>query len=505
MALRRSGVRLPLSPPVKRVFRLDDKAKHFFCFHKNAIRFYDIIIKMSNFKKVSKGGRKFLFAGKGMSVRTGRFLGESMLVGAVTGLAVVAFKYLIDFAHHYFAVIESKRIMVWDNAARWILFVLPAAGALLGYLLIKRFSKLEHVRGTDSAIMSFHKREGYITSTVIPVKPIASVLTVGTGGSAGYEGPVTLIGAACGSAVARSLRIASRGRRVLMAAGLSAGIAALFQAPLAGAIFGFEIFYSSSDIEDETVLPCFIASAVSYAIYACLIGQSAWEPLFVLDNQYAFSNGLRLLPYFVLAVVVAFAVRFYITFFRFTEKLFSGIAMPGWTRVVIGGLVTGGIGFFYPDILSTSYSVITAAFSMQEGVTLEGLGSFTAYGLFILFILKVIATSFTVGSGGSGGLFAPALVCGAAVGAAVGMVFKSILPDAIGIHPQAFALVGMAGFMASALRIPLTAIVMVAEMSGNHQLLLPAMWVCCISFWLNSGWTLYRSQVHTQESSPVHG
>jgi CIC family chloride channel protein len=460
---------------------------------------------MSKFSKVSKRGRKFLFAGKGMSVRTGRFLGESMLVGAVTGLVVVAFKCMIDFAHRHFAEIESRREMVWSDPARWILFVLPAAGALLGYLLIKRFSKLEHARGTDSAIMSFHKREGYITSTVIPIKPVASVLTVGSGGSAGYEGPVTLLGAACGSAVARTMKIAPRGRRILMAAGLAAGIAALFQAPLAGAIFGFEIFYSSSDIEDETVLPCFIAAAVSYAVYACLIGQSAREPLFVLDNQYAFSNGLRLLPYFALAVAVAFGVRFYISFFRFTEKLFERITVPGWAKVVIGGLVTGGIGFFCPDILSTSYSVIEAVFSMQEGITLEGLGSLTAYGLFALFILKTVATSFTVGSGGSGGLFAPALVCGAALGAAVGIIFKSILPNAIGVHPQAFALVGMAGFMASALRIPLTAIVMVAEMSGNHQLLLPAMWVCGISFWLNSGWTLYRSQVHAQESSPVHG
>ncbi len=439
-----------------------------------------------------------------MSVRTGRFLGESMLVGAFTGLVVVLFKYLIDFAHHWYEKLEAKRVMDWDDPYRWIMFVLPAVGALLGYLLIKRFSKLEHARGTDSAIMAFHQRDGYVTSNVIPVKPVASVLTVGTGGSAGYEGPVTLLGAACGSAVARVLKIQPRGRRILMAAGLAAGIAALFQAPLAGAIFGFEIFYSSSDIEDETVLPCFIASAVSYAIYACFVGKTAWEPLFFLDNQYAFSNGLRLLPYSVLAVVIAFAVRFYISFFRATEKVFSHFRAPMWSKVFVGGLLTGAIGFFYPDVLSTSYSVIRATFSMDSTVTLGGLGSFTAYGLLLLFILKVVATSFTVGSGGSGGLFAPAIVCGAAVGAAAGMVFKALLPDAIGINPQAFALVGMAGFMASALRIPLTAIVMVAEMSGNHQLLLPAMWVCCISFWLNSGWALYRSQVHTQESSPVH-
>ena len=118
--------------------------------------------------------------------------------------------------------------------------------------------------------------------------------------------------------------------------------------------------------------------------------------------------------------------------------------------------------------------------------------------------MKAFATSCTVGSGGSGGVFAPALVCGGTLGAAVGLFFARVLPASFGIHPAAFALVGMAGFVASAVRIPLTAIVMVAEISGNHELLLPAMWVCGISFWLNNGWTLYRSQVHCRESSPVH-
>lgn len=455
--------------------------------------------------RVTRRGRKFLFAGKGMSVRTGRFLGESMLVGAVTGLVVVVFKYMIDAAHLLYARFAPSLEWTWTSPSRWLVMFLPAVGALLGYLLIKRFSKLEHVRGTDSAIRAYHQKDGYITGTVITVKPIASVLTVGTGGSAGYEGPVTLLGAACGSFIARKMKLSVRARRILMAAGLAAGIAALFQAPLAGAIFGFEIFYSSSDIEDETVLPCFIASAVSYAVYAFLIGNSAWNPLFVLDPRYAFSNGLRLFPYFALAVLVAFGVRFYISFFRATEKAFEGSKMPGWSKVLVGGLVTGAIGFFYPDVLGTSYSAITAMFSMGSGGQLSGFGSLTAVGLAVLFVLKIVATSFTVGSGGSGGLFAPALVCGGALGAACGIVFKAILPEAIGIQPQAFALVGMAGFLASALRIPLTAIVMVAEMSGNHQLLLPAMWVCGISFWLNSGWSLYRSQVHSQESSPVHG
>ena len=109
-----------------------------------------------------------------------------------------------------------------------------------------------------------------------------------------------------------------------------------------------------------------------------------------------------------------------------------------------------------------------------------------------------------MGSGGSGGVFAPALVCGGAIGAATGLFFAQVMPWSMGINPAAFALVGMAGFLASAVRIPMTSVVIVAEISGNHSLLLPAMWVCGIAFWLNNGWSLYRSQPHSRETSPIH-
>ena len=201
------------------------------------------------FRRLSITGWKFFLAGKGLSFRTGQYFGEAMLVGLFTGFVVVAFRYMIDFG-------ESLLMGgSWLEGRRWMMIFLPALGALAGHFLIKRFAKLEHARGTDSAIRAYHQNGGYITSAVIPIKSVASVLTVGSGGSAGYEGPVTLIGAACGSVVARSLNLTIRARRILMAAGLAAGIAALFQAPLAGAIFGFEIFYSSSDVEYETVLP----------------------------------------------------------------------------------------------------------------------------------------------------------------------------------------------------------------------------------------------------------
>jgi CIC family chloride channel protein len=178
--------------------------------------------------------------------------------------------------------------------------------------------------------------------------------------------------------------------------------------------------------------------------------------------------------------------------------------LPGWLRVVIGGLITGLIGFFAPDILGSSYSIIQCCFTAGQSDLFKDYGSITIIGFCCFFFLKAIATAFTVGSGGSGGVFAPALVCGGAIGAAIGLLFDRVMPASMGINPAAFALVGMAGFLASAVRIPMTSVVIVAEISGNHSLLLPAMWVCGIAFWLNNGWSLYRSQPHSRETSPIH-
>ena len=469
-------------------------------------------------KQLSKKSWKFFMAGDGISVRMGRYFGESLLVGLLTGFVVVGFRYMIGWGyawitegigHHQtlsrlsagaaFARFDLET--AFSDPYRWIMLVLPALGAWLGYVLIKRFDSLEHARGTGSAILAYHRRHGYVPPVVIPVKSTASVLTVASGGSAGYEGPVTLLGAACGSVVASWFGLSARARRILMTAGLSAGIAALFQAPLAGAIFGFEILYSSSDVEYECILPCFIASAVSYTIFAYFFG---WQSLFTMPADCVYANGWRLFPYFILAVVVTFAARFYISLFRETERFFDGWRAPGGVKVVAGGLVTGLIGFFFPDILGTSYDVIQACFTAGRSELYANVGPLTIAPFFCFFVMKALATACTVGSGGSGGVFAPALVCGGAAGAAVGLAFQALLPASIGIHPAAFALVGMAGFLASANRIPIAAVVMVAEISGNHGLLLPAMWVCGISFWLNNGWTLYRSQVHNREASPAH-
>ena len=428
-----------------------------------------------------------------MTIRTGRYFGRAAALGAMVGLVTVAFLRLIEFGHDFFGV---ERLAV---SHRWALFVLPALGAVTGSLLIKRFASLRHARGTDSAVYAYHHSDGVIPPAVIPVKSVASVLTVASGGSAGYEGPITLIGAACGSFLSSVLHLEGRARRILMAAGLAAGIGALFRAPLAGALFGAEIFYSSSDLEYDVILPSFVASAVSYTVFACFLG---WEPLFAMPS-YSFENGMRLFPYIALAFIVTLGARFYISFFRGTEAFFTRMELPSWAKVSLGGLATGAIGFLLPDVMGPGYNVIRHLFATPEAARISDTVArhWPLHGFLLFFFLKAIATSCTVGSGG---VFAPALVCGGALGAAVGIGFEAMLPSSVGIHPAAFALVGMAGFVAAAVRCPLTAIVMVAEISGNHELMLPTMWVCGIAFWLNNGWSLYRSQVHDRDASPVY-
>lgn len=448
------------------------------------------------FRRLSISSWKFFLSGNGMTIRTGRYFGRAAALGAIVGLVTVAFLRLIEFGSGFFGI---ERLAV---SHRWALFFVPAAGAVAGSLLIKRFSSLRHARGTDSAVYAYHHADGVVPPAVVPVKSVASVLTVASGGSAGYEGPITLIGAACGSFLASALHLDGRARRILMAAGLAAGIGALFRAPLAGALFGAEIFYSSSDLEYDVILPSFVASAVSYTVFACFLG---WTPLFAMPS-YSFENGMRLFPYIALAFAVTLGARFYISFFRGTEAFFSRMDLPAWAKVAIGGLATGALGFCLPEIMGPGYNVIRHLFATPDAAVISDAVTrhWPLHGFLLFFVLKTVATACTVGSGGSGGVFAPALVCGGALGAAVGIAFEALLPSSVGIHPAAFALVGMAGFVAAAVRCPLTAIVMVAEISGNHELLLPTMWVCGIAFWLNNGWSLYRSQVHDRGASPVY-
>lgn len=381
-----------------------------------------------------------------------------------------------------------------------IRFLLPGVGALLACLIARRFAPSAAGHGTDTVIAAYHQSATNLPVAVAPVKVMASSLVIGTGGSAGAEGPITQIGAVCGTLVARVLRLSIYERRMLLAAGMAAGIGAIFRAPMAGALFAAEVLYRGFDLEGDVLIPSMVASTISYMTYACAFG---WEPVFSTPEA-IFNSPLKFLFYAVLAFLIAAGVRFNILFFRQTEIAFRRLMLRPWVKPLIGGLLVGAIGLLFPQILSSGYGYIQETLRENQAVIASPyFGTHLVFILFALGVLKSISTAFTVGSGGSGGMLGPALFSGAMYGASLGVLFGRFFPG-LGISVANFAMLGMAGYLTAAVRTPLAAILMVSEFTGNHNLLLPAMWVCGLSFLLTPGWTLYRSQLRDRDSSPVH-
>ncbi len=382
-----------------------------------------------------------------------------------------------------------------------IAFVLPGVGAFLAALIAHKLSPSASGHGTDSVIAAYHHQATNMPASVAPVKMLAASLVIGTGGSAGCEGPVTQIGAAVASCCGRIMRLTKVDQRVLIAVGLAAGVGAIFRAPMAGALFAAEIFYRGFDVEGEVLIPSMVASSVAYVTFACFFG---WAPVFSTPGS-QFASPWALIPYTILAVIVALFVRMNIMVFRQFEMFFRKRCYNALLRPFVGGLMTGFVGLFLPEILGSGYGVIQQVLLPNDVVWMD-LGHWSLYaGLIFLLIAvaKVFTTSFTVGSGGSGGLLGPALFCGALIGAAVGSTFEFFAPE-LDIQIADFAMVGMAAYLTAAVRTPLAAMLMVSEFTGNHSLLLPAMWVCGLAFTLTPGWTLYKSQFRDRFASPLH-
>ncbi len=383
----------------------------------------------------------------------------------------------------------------------YLLVVLPALGGLAAGLLVTYLAPEARGHGTDAAIRAYHRQGGVIKARVPIVKFFATVLTMGTGGSGGREGPIAQIGAGFGSLLATRFGLGVKYRRMLLAAGLGAGVGAIFRAPLAGALFAAEVLYSDPEVESEVILPAAVTTIIAYAVFAAKYG---YGHMFTSTQQFGFSNPLELLPYLVLALIVAAAALVYIQVFYGTEALFERIQLPRWLKPAIGGAMTGALGLalFWMsddvralDVLSTGY-----------GVLQDVIGGVPGIGVGLLLLIaggKVLTTSLTIGSGGSAGVFGPSMVIGGTLGAAVGEVLHGFFPEMV-THPASFAIVGMAGFFAAAAKTPISTVVMVSEMTGNYQLLVPSVWVCALAYLVGRRWTIFRSQVRSKVHSPAH-
>jgi CIC family chloride channel protein len=373
---------------------------------------------------------------------------------------------------------------------RWALLLLPAAGGIVSGWLVYTFAPEAEGHGTDAAINAYHRAGGFIRGRVPIIKTIASSITLTTGGSGGREGPIAQIGAGFGSFLATRLKLSDRERRIMMAAGIGAGVGSIFRAPLAGALFAAEVLYRDPEFESEVIIPAGISSVVAYCMFCLVFG---WGSLFE-SPPFKFQNPLELGPYLVLALVLVAVGAFYVKFFYGTIAVFRRIEwIPNRIKPAVGGLLTGVVGFFFPWTLAFGYGYAQLAILNQLSIPF----------LLSLAFGKVLTTSFSIGSGGSGGVFGPSVVIGGAMGGVVGQAFHLIMPGVV-TEPGAFVVVGMAGFFAGVSNTPISTIIFVSEMTNSYHLLLPSLLVCSVAYLSSQRWTIFHRQVKNKLVSPAH-
>ncbi|MCF8078302.1 MAG: chloride channel protein [Desulfobacterales bacterium] len=433
--------------------------------------------------------------------QAGKWTFYFVVIGIIAGLGSIVFHYLCQLGIHYFMDMiagyrppapagEHHLLAPTDRPFnRWLLLFLPAFGGIISGWLVYTFAPEAEGHGTDAAIDAYHRKGGFIRGRVPIIKTIASAITLTTGGSGGREGPIAQIGAGFGSFLATRLKLSDRERRIMMAAGIGAGVGSIFRAPLAGALFAAEVLYRDPEFESEVIIPAGISSVVAYCLFCLVFG---WGSLFD-SPSFVFRNPLELGPYLVLSLVLVGTGIFYVKSFYGVTRLFKKIRIPNHIKPAIGGLCTGIIGFFLPQTLAFGYGFAQMAIHNELTVPF----------LFALAVGKVLTTSFSIGSGGSGGVFGPSVVIGGAMGGAVGQVFHDIMPGVV-TEPGAFVVVGMAGFFTAVSNAPISTIIFVSEMTNSYHLLLPSLLVCSVSYLASQRWTIYERQVKSRIDSPAH-
>ena len=375
--------------------------------------------------------------------------------------------------------------------SRWMILWIPALGGLLSGLIVFHFAPEAEGHGTDAMIDSFHRKKGIIRKRVPFVKTIASAITIGSGGSAGREGPIAQIGSGFASFLASVLKTEDRDRRIMLLAGAAGGIGAIFKAPMGAALFATEVLYRRPEFEFEAIIPSIFSSIVAYTVFTLYYG---WATVFHIPTLVPIFTTSELLIYAVFGGSCAVVGFIYISFFYgLRDRFFRPLAVSRFLKPAVGGLLLGGLAFFFPQVLGGGYDWIQSAID----------GNMTASLMLGLAFAKIAATSFTISSGGSGGVFAPSLFIGAMLGGFYGNLCSKLFPDLV-INPSAFVLVGMGGFFAGVAKVPIASLILVAEMTGGYSLIVPLLIVSTISYLLLGEFSLYEKQVSTRVDSPAH-
>lgn len=389
----------------------------------------------------------------------------AFIIGLLAGLGAILFKYMIEGVQWLVFSGTGELFYIIKDAPIYMKLLAPSLGGLVVGLIIYKFAREAKGHGVPEVMSAVALKGGIIRKRIVGIKAIASALSIGTGSSVGSEGPIVQIGSAIGSALGQALNLSGTKMKSMVACGAAAGIAAIFNAPIAGVMFSVEIILGN--IAFSTFSPLVIS-----AVTATIISRAWWGdiPTFHVP-KYELVSPLEIPAYILLGLIAAaVAVTFSKTLYR-TEDFFDDkLNMPPYFKTALGGLCIGVIGIFSPHIFGVGYQVID----------LSLLGEMPFYLLASLVVLKIIATSLSLGSGSSGGVFAPSLFIGAATGGAFGTIAHAIFPT-ISSTSGAYALVGMGALVAGTTYAPITAIMIIFEMTSDYQIILPLMLTCITS------------------------
>jgi len=396
------------------------------------------------------------------------FIGTAVIVGIGTGLGAVAFRYLIQgvewLGYDWFPSITAG----WGKA---YVILIPAIGGLIVGPLVYFFAREAKGHGVPEVMEAVALRGGRIRPIVAIVKSFASAISIGSGGSVGREGPIVQIGSALGSSLGQKLGLSDDRIRNLVACGAAGGIAATFNAPIAGVVFALEIILGEFSVK-------YFSSVVVSAVTASVIGRAVFGnvPAFHIPVDYGVNSLWEFAFYPILGIVTAIVGVFFVRLLYWSEDVFKKWKLvPEWVQPAIGGIMLGVLALSYPLLTGLTWDRMPQVYNVGYDIIESALANQLALGtVLILLALKMIATSLTLGSGGSGGVFAPGLFMGAMLGTAFELFANSLFPG-IAAPPGAYALVGMGAFFAATGHAPLTAVLILFELTGDYKIMLPLM------------------------------
>ena len=428
------------------------------------------------------------------------------LLGVMAGLGAVALFLSVEFFTALFLGVgagyfpplpggfQNNFTYTLSIERPWLLPLITGLGGLLVGLITTKFSPESEGHGTDAVIDAYHHKSGHIRARVPLVKGVASSITIGSGGSGGTEGPAGQIAAGFGSLIGKLFKLNEDERRIAVAAGLGAGIGSIFKIPLGGAVFSAEVMYRR-DFEVRALIPGLVASVTGYTVFGFVFG---WDRLFTIPlDLVRYTHPASLILYAIVGLVSAgLSVGWVKTFYAISDY-FSRIHFPKYLKPAIGGVLVGVIGIAFPQVLGTSYGWLQIAINKD----------YVLFPLVVIgpvIILKILATSLTIGSGGSAGVFGPSMVIGGLLGAFIGTAFH-LLGLFTWIDVSSVIIVSMVSFFGATAKTPISSIIMGSELTGGYALLAPMMLATFIAYIMSGQHnSIFRSQVLNRSDSPAH-